>query len=193
MMCYVDLVQRQYPALKLEWMGAIKSAPNAKSQYIGHRKLLHSDYSTSVLERTPNECPVSTIVALHPFNFLYLLRQDMTRRDIVFTNYCLHSGGANLTSETAIWLFAYMVSHTEDFPGNNVVRHNWTDDTDDAKIKAPYNSEEIVKLKKINIENAKNDEPKRLKQGGRVSCPELEKYTPPMDSLNKKTGRKRQN
>ncbi len=174
-----------------------KSAPNSKSQYIGHRKLLHSDYSTSVLERPPNEHLVSTIVALHPFNFLYLPRQDMTRRDIVdqhvetsqvivFTNYCLHSDGANPTSESAIRLIAYMVSHTEDFHGNNAVRYKWTDDTDDAKIKVPYSSEEIVKLKKINVENAKNVEPMHLKQQGWVSRPELEKYTPPMDSLNKK-------
>ncbi len=69
---YVDLVQQQYPALTLVQMGAIKSAPNAKSQYIGHRKLLHPDYLASVLERPPNEPPVSIIVALHPFNFLYL-------------------------------------------------------------------------------------------------------------------------
>jgi hypothetical protein len=133
-------------------MGAIKSAPNAKSQNIGHIKLLHSDYSASVLEHPPNEHLVSIIVALHPFNFLYLPRQDTTRRDIVdqrvetgqvrvFTNYCLHSGEANPTGESAIRLFAYMVSHTEDFSENNVVRYNWMDDTDDAKIKAPYNSE----------------------------------------------------
>jgi hypothetical protein len=98
----------------------------------------------------------------------------MTRRDIVdqcvvtgqvivFTNYCLHSGGANPTGESAIWLFAYMVSHTEDFPGNNLVRYNLTDDTDDAKIKVLYNSEEIVKLKNINIENAKDVELMHLK------------------------------
>jgi hypothetical protein len=98
----------------------------------------------------------------------------MTRRDkvdqhvetgqvIMFLNYCLHSSGANLTGESAIWLFAYMVSHTEDFPRKNVVRYYWTDDTDDAKIKAPYNSEEIVELKKFNNENTKNVESMRLK------------------------------
>ncbi len=52
---YVDLVQQQYPALTLVQMGAIKSTPNAESQYIGHRKLLHSDYLASVLEHPPND------------------------------------------------------------------------------------------------------------------------------------------
>ena len=69
----------------------------------------------------------------------------MTRKDIwtvhvqegemvMFTNACLHSGDANESNYFQLRLFAYLVSNEMDFPQNQVMLYNWTDDTDNARI-----------------------------------------------------------
>ncbi len=53
-------------------MGAIKSLPWAHSWYEGHGGKFHSDYLQSVEELEPRFRPVSIIVGLNPFNFMWL-------------------------------------------------------------------------------------------------------------------------
>ena len=50
---YIAIVQGRYPALKYFKVGALKSLPGAKSQYVGHGGRLHSDYPQSVEELEP--------------------------------------------------------------------------------------------------------------------------------------------
>jgi hypothetical protein len=96
-------------------------------QIDGHYGKLHSNYTVDVLERPPDERPLSIIMAVDPFGSQYLPSQEMKRKDIkrlhvnqskmvMFTNTCLHSGNTNKSHEYRLRLFAYLVSHDEDFP-----------------------------------------------------------------------------
>jgi len=40
---YITIVQERYPTLKYFKVGALKSLPGAKSQYVGHGRKLHSE------------------------------------------------------------------------------------------------------------------------------------------------------
>ncbi len=103
------------------------SAPNSQAQIDGHYGKLHSNYKADVLERPPDERPLSIIAAADPFELQYLPSQEMKRKDIkrlhvnqgkmvMFTNMCLHSGDTHESDEYRLRLFAYLVSHEEDFP-----------------------------------------------------------------------------
>ncbi len=63
--------------------GAILSALNSPAQIDGHYGKLHSDYTADVLERPPDERPVSIIVAVDPFGLQYVPSQEMKRKDIM--------------------------------------------------------------------------------------------------------------
>jgi hypothetical protein len=66
-------------------------------------------------------------MAVDPFGLQYLPSQEMKRKDIkrlhvnqgkmvMFTNTCLHSDNTNESDEYRLRLFAYLVSHGEEFP-----------------------------------------------------------------------------
>jgi hypothetical protein len=72
-------------------------------------------------------------MALDEFNFIYLPVLTMKRKElvkifvpaghsIVFTNACLHSGGANNSDQTKFCIFAYMVSDWNQIPNNAVAK-----------------------------------------------------------------------
>ena len=145
---YIKIVQERYPNLKYVKVGALKSLPRAESQYEGHGKKLHTDYPQSVEEFEPRYRPVSIIVALNSFNFMYL--NDRTSKEseirettvypgemVMFTNHCLHSGGKNNTDEEQIRLFAYLVSHESHFPPGEVTTWDWQRGDDDPLISKP--------------------------------------------------------
>jgi hypothetical protein len=109
---YTDAVQDMYSELAHVRGGEIMSAPNALAQFEGHRERPHSDYTANVLEQPSNERPVSIIITVDPFRFMYLPRQNMTKNDIqkiranpremiMFTNTCLHSGDVNNSNNFA--------------------------------------------------------------------------------------------
>ncbi len=111
------------------------SAPNAPAQINGHNGELHSDYTADVLERPPDERPISIIIAVVPFGLQYLPSQEMNRKDtkrlnvnqgemVMFTNMCLHSGDTKESDNYRLRLFGYLVSHEEDFPKNEVMLHD---------------------------------------------------------------------
>lgn len=142
---YVSLIQSQYPGLTIVKYGAIKSAPNAQSQYDGHSQKLHSDYPTIVNGRTPNLRPISFIVGLDEFDFMWLPHRFATRNEIctvtvtpgqmiAFTNSCLHSGGANRHSKPVIRIFGYVCAFQEDIPLGRVFRYKWSSTNADANI-----------------------------------------------------------
>jgi flagellar basal body-associated protein FliL len=133
---YLMHVQDRYPALTHFKLSALKTSPNAVSQYSRCNWKLHSDYDESVNSRPPNERPVSLMVAIDQFEFMYLKNRTDSRRDIInlpvhrgqaiaFTNYCLHAGGANNTPNVCYRLFAYMVSNKADIPIANVYQYPW--------------------------------------------------------------------
>lgn len=131
---YVKWVQGKYPKLGYVRFGVLKTAPKGASQFEHHHGRLHSDYDDSVYQLPYDERPVSLIVALDPFELMYLpdYRKSYMHIEtlhvrafngVCFTNRCLHSGGPNLTDKTALRLFAYMVSRECDFPSNEIWLH----------------------------------------------------------------------
>ena len=143
----INHVQAFYPSLVCVRLGALKSLPQCPSQYSGHGNHLHSDYSSNFPLLLPEQRPVSVILALDPFDFIYLPHLSQKRKDLVhltipaghaaiFTESCLHSGGANDSSKTLFRLFAYMVSSPDQFPDNRVFKYSWkgADDNMDATI-----------------------------------------------------------
>ena len=138
----IDYVQGLYPSLVCVKLGALKSLPNCPSQYEGHNNRFHSDYSSHYPEIAPAERPISVILALDPFEIQYLPHISLTRGEIVhltvpaghgiiFTDACLHAGGANNSTKTLFRLFGYMVSTPAHFPVNQVFKYNWNGPSDD--------------------------------------------------------------
>jgi hypothetical protein len=138
---YLEFIKYQYPCLKYWRVGALQTKPNTPSQYEKLQNQLHSDYSESALEREPGERPMSMIMALDEFAFLYEDKDtndgddnvdeddicEMTVRSghaIAFTNELFHAGGANLTGKTIYRLFAYIVSDEKDYPNSKVFTKN---------------------------------------------------------------------
>jgi hypothetical protein len=129
-------------------VGAIKSLPQAHSQYEGHGGKFHSDYPQSVKEFEPRFRPVLIIVGLNPFNFLWLYDRKSRESEkrvmtvypgemIMFINHCLHAGGENNTGEEQIRLFAYLVSNELHFPSGQVTTWDWSRGDDDPLIRIP--------------------------------------------------------
>jgi hypothetical protein len=161
---YYTYVQQIYPKLKHVKGGAILSAPNALAQIDGHNGKLHSDYTLNVLERPPDERPISIIVAVDPFELHYLPSQEMKRKDIkrlnvnqgemvMFTNTCLHSGDTNKFDNYRLRLFGYMMSHEEDFTENKVMLYDWTDNLENVQIKSAALPSQKEKIRRINESN----------------------------------------
>ncbi len=153
---YLRFVRNQYPALQHYKLAALKSMPGAASQYSRCNLRLHSDYAESVNLRTPNERPVSLMVALDPFEFIYLNSRTDRRSDIItqtvhkgqaiaFTNYCLHAGGENNTPQVCYRLFAYIAKNPNDIPNGGVYHYKWEggDNTEDDVIRIDESAAEV--------------------------------------------------
>ena len=81
----------------------------------------------------------------------------------MFTNACLHSGGANESNYFQLRLFTYLVSNEMDFPQNQVMLYNWTDDTDNARIASatmPSEKEKLSRIKSNGQQKVKCSHPK---------------------------------
>ncbi len=142
----INYVQVVYPSLVCVKLGALQSLPNCPSQYKGHESKLHLDYSSNYPKLAPAQRPVSVILALDPFDFIYLPHTSQTRKDlvqltvpaghaIIFIDTCLHSVGPNDSPNHQYQLFGYMVSSANQFPTNRVYKYSWkgaTDDLDEA-------------------------------------------------------------
>jgi len=133
---YVRLVLEKHPNLTHIRYSVLKSGPGIRSQYEGCGRELHSDYSREVEYEIPDDRPVSMIIALDEFEFVYLQDRNHHREQlriqkiyplqmIVFTNYCLHAGGANPSNKECIRIFAYMVSNPAHLPINSISYYKW--------------------------------------------------------------------
>ena len=135
----INYVISKYPSVVCIEYGALKSNPHCPSQLQGHDYCLHSDYKSFFNDTPPHQKPVSVIISLDEFNFIYLPVLTMKRKElveitvpaghsIVFTNACLHSGGANNSDQTKFGIFAYMVSDRYQIPNNAVAKYEWKPD-----------------------------------------------------------------
>ena len=138
---YLDFVKNQYPCMRYWRVGALETKPLTPSQYEKMKNQLHSDYSETALKREAGERPMSMIMALDDFNFLYEDKDDDDDDDnvdeddlccitvrsghaIAFTNELFHAGGENMTNKTIYRLFAYIVSDEKDYPNSKVFTKN---------------------------------------------------------------------
>ena len=116
----------------------VRSDVGAGSQYEGCNRRLHSDYFDCVNKRPPLERPMSLLVALDEFEFMYLWNRQDSRKKIdtiivrpgiglAFTNYCLHAGGKNKSGKVCFRLFAYLVSDPVDYPNGEINYGDWNE------------------------------------------------------------------
>ncbi len=100
---YVEYVKHQYPALCHIKVGALKTSLNKISQYKQHYNRLHSDYQVECKEQPTTHWPISILIGLHVFKFMYLPTKYSFKKEIVttdvapgqmimFTNDCLTWG-----------------------------------------------------------------------------------------------------
>ena len=140
-----EYISKQFPSLKYFRLGAIKTGPNAPSQYAGHNYRLHSDFDDKVCSRFPEDRPLSFMMALDRFELISLPHNSLTRNDVVttvvdpgevviFTNTCLHSGGENKTKKMVYRIFGYVASDEADFPPNKVYLKQWESIAGDAVL-----------------------------------------------------------
>jgi hypothetical protein len=133
---YIKYVQKLYPCLTEIKLAVLRSKPGAKSQYEGCLNRLHSDFCKNVNKQSPQMRPLSLMVAVDEFAFMYLpdrcaceteiiTQTIIPRQAVMFTNHCLHAGGANNTGKTCYRLFAYMASVKADIPEGRVFQHDW--------------------------------------------------------------------
>ena len=145
----IDHVQAMYPSLVCVKLGALQTLPQCPSQYKGHQNRFHSDYESNYPEIAPAQRPVSVILALDPFDFMYLPHITQKRKDIVhltvpaghaviFTESCMHAGGANDSTKSLYRLFAYMVSSPHHFPTNEVFKYYWNGADNDMDATIAY-------------------------------------------------------
>jgi hypothetical protein len=64
-----------------------------------------------------------------------------TRHAVIFTEACLHSGGANDSTKHLIRLFVYMVSCADHFPTNRVFKYSWKGADNDMDATIEYTQE----------------------------------------------------
>jgi hypothetical protein len=108
-------------------------APGSHSQYEKMDSQLHSDYSEEVLSRPKCKQPMSMIMVLDDFEFMYKLDDDDEKintmtvhgmQAIAFTNELFHAGGENKMGNHVYRLFAYIVSNHADFPNRTLFTEN---------------------------------------------------------------------
>jgi hypothetical protein len=127
---FLEYLAKQYPLLRFRKVGALRTAPNAMSQYEKCGNKLHSDYTEKVLKQPVEERPWSMIMALDDFEFFCKLESTETeeyqtttvkrKQAIAFTNELFHAGGPNKTDKYVYRLFAYITSNAADYPPGTV-------------------------------------------------------------------------
>jgi hypothetical protein len=70
---FLNNIRKQNPSLQYWKVGALRTAPRSPSQYEKMDWQLHSDYSEEVLLQPECERPMSLIMALDDFEFVYEL------------------------------------------------------------------------------------------------------------------------
>ncbi len=134
-------------------MTCLRSAPNAKAQ-----QFLHVDYSLETQNKNPGEQPVSAMIAIEAFTIDIVAnkKKEKLRKVtfdpgdmIIFTNKCIHRGGANTSKKDARRVFFYCAHSIADINGRAVQLYGWETHTKqyDA-IDPPEEEEKSVSLKR---------------------------------------------
>jgi hypothetical protein len=111
---YINRIQQWHPEMKIFQMNVLQSSPGAEAQ-----EQLHLDYSTLCQLRPANQQPMSAIIAIEQFELDIVSCKTTEKLDtisvlpgsmIVFTNKCIHRGGANQTNEHKRRIFMYIAN-----------------------------------------------------------------------------------
>jgi len=131
---YINHIQQWHPEMKTFHMNVLQSSPGADAQ-----DLLHLDYSTLCQLRPANIQPMSAIIAIEQFELDIVSSKTTETLDtvtilpgcmIVFTNKCIHRGGANQTDQHKRRIFMYIANEESDIDKNLLQICHW-----DAKKK----------------------------------------------------------
>jgi hypothetical protein len=79
----IQYVLSKYPSLVCIKYGALKTNLHCPSQYEGRNHCLHSDYKSFFNNILPSQRPVSMIMALDEFEFIYFPVLTMKRKELV--------------------------------------------------------------------------------------------------------------
>jgi hypothetical protein len=130
---FLNDIRKENPSLKYWKVGALRMAPGSCSQYEKMDSQLHSDYSEEVLSQPKCKQPMSMIMALDDFKFMYKLDDDDEKinamtvhgmQAIAFTNELFYAGGENKMGKHVYRLFAYIVSNHADFSDGTLFTEN---------------------------------------------------------------------
>ena len=161
---FLNDIRKQNPSLQYWKVGALRTAPGSRSQYEKMNSQLHADYSEEVLSRPECERPMSMIMALDDFEFMYKLDVDDEKintltvhgmQAIAFTNELFHAGGENKTNTHVYRLFAYIVSNRADFPNGKLFTENKSNLTKLHDKRKMERVEESNKMKSASGRNRK--------------------------------------
>jgi hypothetical protein len=126
---YIDRIKQWHPEMKIFDMNVLQSSPGAEAQ-----EQLHLDYSTLTQMRPANQQPMSAIIAIEEFQLDIVSCKTTEKLDnvkilpghmVVFTNKCIHQGGANETDEHKRRVFMYIANVEADIDKNLLQRCHW--------------------------------------------------------------------
>ncbi len=70
---FLNYIRKQHPSLQYWKVGVLRTTPRSPIHHVNMDWQLHSDYSEEVLLRPEREQPMSLIMALDDFEFVYEL------------------------------------------------------------------------------------------------------------------------
>jgi len=126
---YIDRIKQCHPEMKIFDMNVLQSSPGAEAQ-----EQLHLDYSTLSQMRPANQQPMSAIIAIEEFQLDIVSCHTTEKLDtvtilpgnmIVFTNKCIHQGGANETNQHKRRVFMYIANVEADIDKNLLQICHW--------------------------------------------------------------------
>jgi ectoine hydroxylase-related dioxygenase (phytanoyl-CoA dioxygenase family) len=133
-------------------MTCLRSAPNAKAQ-----QFLHVDYSLETQNKNPGEQPVSAMIAIEAFTLDIVESESEEKLShitlspgemILFTNKCIHRGGANTKKKDAHRVFFYCAHSISDINGRRVQLYEWKKRAKQYKPIYPPEEEETSPARK---------------------------------------------
>ena len=126
---YIKRIQQWHPEMQTFNMNVLQSSPGAHAQ-----EQLHLDYSTLCQVRPANQQPMSAIIAIEQFDLDIVSCKTTEKLDtvtilpgcmIVFTNKCIHRGGANQTVQYQRHIFMYIANVEADINKNLLQCCHW--------------------------------------------------------------------
>ena len=126
---YIKTIQPHYPNLTTYKVTNLLSGPRAHAQ-----ANLHVDYLLQTQCRPIYEQPVSAIIAIEAFTLDIVESENIKKLKtvtvepgnmIIFTNKCIHRGGANRVNKYSRRIFLYFASVDADIDGSQIKNVLW--------------------------------------------------------------------